>query len=318
MAAQNLKHLFEKHTVADMPTPKTLIEIDSKAQLIDGFEALINNKIQSAPVYDAATNTYIGFLDVRDLVSFVRFVYDEQKVMDNQTLKDIVLHGVHMFKAPTTEGVTISYLARRNKFSPLSPTANLLAVVELLARGLHRVPILNENGKLVNIISQSSIVNYLDHHLGQMETIANATLDSLKIGTKPVLSVPQTASVIDTLRLMDSKGISGVAITGHHGRLVGITTGKDLGLFIKNPNLATLSSPVFQFLAEIRDQSIDIRVPTISVFPKDSLSRAIGILAATKVHRVFLVDNEQDYKPIAALSITDILRHLFKLCSASS
>lgn len=38
MAAQNLKHLFEKHTVADMPAPKILIEIDSKAQLIDGFE----------------------------------------------------------------------------------------------------------------------------------------------------------------------------------------------------------------------------------------------------------------------------------------
>jgi CBS-domain-containing membrane protein len=316
MAANPLRQLFEKHTVADLPTPKTLIEVDSKAQLIDGFEALINNKIQSAPVYDATTHTYIGFLDVRDLVSFVRFVYDEQKVVDNQTLKDIVHHGVHMFKAPTTDGVTVSYLARRNKFSPLKPSATLLAVVELLSRGLHRVPILNDDGKLVNIISQSSIINYLDKHLHQLDTIAGATVESIKVGTHPAQSVAQTASVIDTLRLMDSKGLSGVAITGHAGRLVGITTGKDLGLFIKNPSLSTLSSPVFQFLAEIRDQAIDIRVPTIAVFPKDTLGRVIGVLAATKVHRVFLVDNETDYKPVAAISITDILRHLFKLCTS--
>jgi len=278
------------------------------------FQALISNKIQSAPVYDASTHTYIGFLDVRDLVSFVRFVYDEQKVVDNNTLKDIVLHGVHMFKAPTTDGVTVSYLARRNRFSPLKPAASLLSAVELLSRGLHRVPILSEEGKLVNIISQSSIINFLDNHMKEFEPIVKETIESLHIGTHPVQSVAQTATVIDTLRLMDSKGLSGVAITGNHGRLVGITTGKDLGLFIKNPSLATLSSPVFQFLAEVRDQMIDIRVPTIAVFPHDSLGRAIAILAATHVHRVFLVDNEHDYKPIAAISITDILRYMYKLC----
>jgi len=317
MAAHPLKDMFESHTVADLPTPKQLVEIDSKASLIDGFEALISNKIQSAPVYDAATHTYIGFLDVRDLVSFVRFVYDEQKVVDNNTLKDIVLHGVHMFKTVGTEGVTVSYLARRNRFSPLAENATLLAAVEILSRGLHRVPILSSSGKLVNIVSQSSIVNYLDAHLNKIADIAKQSVESLNIGTHPVQSVPQTASVIDTLRLMDSKGLSGVAITGHHGRLVGITTGKDLGLFIRNPSLSILQSPVFQFLAEIRDQTIDIRVPTIAVFPQDTLGRVIGVLAATRVHRIFLVDNETDYKPIAAISITDILRYLYKQCSSS-
>lgn len=220
-----------------------------------------------------------------------------------------------MFKAPTTEGVTVSYLARRNKFSPLKEDAKLLAAVELLSRGLHRVPILSESGKLVNIVSQSSIITFLDRHMNTLSNVFATTIEQTKLGTRPVQSVPQTASVIDTLRLMDSKGLSGVAITGSHGRLVGITTGKDLGLFIKNPSLSTLSSPVFQFLAEIRDQTIDIRVPTIAVFPHDHLSRAIGVLAATKVHRVFLVDNEQDYRPAAAISITDILRYLYKLCT---
>lgn len=280
------------------------------------IQALIKNKIQSAPVYDEATNSYIGFLDVRDLVSFVRFVFDEQKVVDNNTLKDIIFHGVHMFKAPTTEGVTVSYLARRNKFAPLTKDATLYDAVELLSRGLHRVPILSAEGKLINIVSQSTIVSYLDKHLEKLKDLASMTIEATGLGTKPVQSVPQTASVIDTLRLMDSKGLSGVAITADHGKLVGITTGKDLGFFIDNPSLATLSAPVFQFLAAIREQVIDIRVPTIAVFPEDTLGRAIAVLAATRVHRIFVVDNETDYKPLAAISITDILRFLFKTISA--
>lgn len=38
MAAHALKELLQKHSVADLPAPKKLIEVDSKAQLIDGFE----------------------------------------------------------------------------------------------------------------------------------------------------------------------------------------------------------------------------------------------------------------------------------------
>jgi hypothetical protein len=37
-------------------------------------------------VFNKADKTYVGFLDIRDLVSFIRFVYDEQKVQDNGTL----------------------------------------------------------------------------------------------------------------------------------------------------------------------------------------------------------------------------------------
>lgn len=71
-------------------------------------QQLIQNNILSAPVYDKEHREFIGFLDVRDLVSFVVFVYDEQKVNDNTRLRDLIQYGTGQFKMPTTDGVTVS------------------------------------------------------------------------------------------------------------------------------------------------------------------------------------------------------------------
>jgi len=84
-------------------------------------------------------------------------------------------------------------------------------------------------------------------------------------------------------------------------------------LFIKTPTLVALESTIFKFLSEVRQQNVsDIKSPTIAVFDHQTLGHAIGLIASTRVHRVFVVDNEQSYAPTAVISITDVLKHLMK------
>jgi hypothetical protein len=71
-------------------------------------QTLIDKNILSAPVYDEKEGKYIGFLDIRDLVSWVVFVYDEQKVDDDTRLGDLIKHGLGQFKMSGTDGVTVS------------------------------------------------------------------------------------------------------------------------------------------------------------------------------------------------------------------
>jgi CBS domain-containing protein len=310
---QRARALFASDTVKAIDAPESVITIDSKSNLFEGFEQLIRNNILSAPVQDKEHREFIGFLDVRDLVSFVVFVYDEQKVNDNTRLRDLIQHGTGQFKMPTTDGVTVSYLARRNRFVSVPPDAPLQRVVEILAKGVHRVPVVNAQGNVINVISQSSIVKYLANRLQDaiIENPADPKIEDLPtVGTKSVLTVGKTASVISTFRLMDQKKRSGIAIVDETGRFVGTTTGKDLGLFLENPSLAVLNLPIFEHLQMIRAKQIDIKSPSISVFEHDKVSRAIGLIAATRVHRVFVVDNEKHYRPIRVLSITDILTYL--------
>jgi CBS domain-containing protein len=311
---QRARELLGKQTVSAIEAPSSIIVIDGKDNLHDAFQKLLDKNILSAPVHDKEKNEFIGFLDVRDLVSFVVFVYDEQKVTDNTRLRDLIQHGTGQFKMPTTDGVTVSYLARRNRFVAVGSDAPLSRVSELLAKGFHRVPVVDAQGKVINVISQSSIVKYLADNLRDaiLDNRNDPTIEALQIGTKPVLSVSKKSTVINTFRLMDQKKRSGVALIDETGRFVGTTTGKDLGLFLDNPSLAALNLPIFEHLQIIRQKQTDIKSPSISVFDHDRISRAIGLIAATRVHRVFVVDNEKDFRAVRVISITDILKYLME------
>uniref|UniRef100_A0A6B2LAX9 CBS domain-containing protein n=1 Tax=Arcella intermedia TaxID=1963864 RepID=A0A6B2LAX9_9EUKA len=288
--------------------------MDSKCKLYDGFLTILHSNVLSAPVWDASVNKYIGFLDIRDLVSFVVFVYDEQMVQDNSRLEDLIVHGVGQFKVKTTDGVTVSYLSRRHKFVTVHESDSLLSVTKLLADAqVHRVPVVDDAGKVINVISQSSIIGLLADKCAEGGTMhdADQALSSFPhLGNAPVLSVLKTESVINTFRLLEKRNLSGIALVDEKGKLVGTTTGKDLGLFLKNPTLAALNRPIFEHLQHIRSELIESKTPCISVEEKDKLSRAVSLLAATRVHRVFVVDNDENYKPIRIISITDIFKFL--------
>lgn len=290
-----------------------IVTIDSKTSLHEAFEALLSNNILSAPVWDG--HQYIGFLDIRDLVSFVVFVYDQQKVQDNSRLQDLLLHGAEQFRMIGTDGVTVSYLSRRHRFSPVKDEESMTKIVDLLSNPTtHRVPVVDAEGKIINIVSQSTIVKLLSQKcikVGDPNEIDDSPqISECGVGSSPVLSVSRNETVINTFRLLDAKNKSGVALVDETGRLVGTTTGKDLGLFLRKPSLAALNRPIFEHLQEIRAQSIEIRTPAIGVFGKDKLSRAIALLAATNVHRVFVVSDEASYTPVSVISITDVLKWL--------
>jgi 5'-AMP-activated protein kinase regulatory gamma subunit len=128
----------------------------------------------------------------------------------------------------------------------------------------------------------------------------------LHLGSSPVLSVKKSTIAIDVFRMMDQNKRSGVAVVDEAGMLVGNTSGADLKLFINTPSMSVLQIPIVQFLNQIRNQNIDITVPVITVIPEDTFAHVIGKLAATRVHRVFVVDPK--FHPTKVISITDVLR----------
>jgi len=285
-----------------------VIVIKSTSSPYEGFKTLVDTNVLSAPVYDEKTQKYTGFLDIRDLVSFVVFVDDDQKSDVPQNLHELIMHGCKLFKMEL-EGVTVTYLSRRNSFHPVSTKGSLLEVCEELSKGLHRVPVVDEHGNVVNIISQSSIISFLNHH-HEVLGIAKHSIAELNLGTRPVVSVKQDTPALETFRLMDKKKISGVAVVDHAGKFVGNTSASDLKLFMKTLSLEILNKPIMEVLKTIRQESIEIKSPTISVSSKDTVDVVIGKLASTKIHKLFVADDVDGYRPIAVVSITDVLRYL--------
>jgi hypothetical protein len=75
--AAKLKQLLQSNSVDSIPSPKDgVIQMDASEQVVHGFQKLLDNNILSAPVWDQKEGKYIGFLDIRDLVSFCVFIHD--------------------------------------------------------------------------------------------------------------------------------------------------------------------------------------------------------------------------------------------------
>ena len=106
-----LKRLLERTPVEVLRTPgdaRAVVEIASTLAIADGFQVLLDERVLSAPVYDPAAHTYVGFLDLRDLVSWAVFLFDEQENPADDVLD--LINAAHKLYKHATGGLSLSCL----------------------------------------------------------------------------------------------------------------------------------------------------------------------------------------------------------------
>mmetsp|Transcript_29760 Transcript_29760/g.83142 ORF Transcript_29760/g.83142 Transcript_29760/m.83142 type:complete len:317 (+) Transcript_29760:86-1036(+) len=301
--SNELESTLKKANVKDFPRPKEVVEFPSSNTPIDCFTVLTEKRILSAPVYDAESKEYIGFVDLRDLVSYV--INAEKSIeFSHNSLKDIIAYVPKVAKVD----VTLSYLARRHRFHRVSIDATLLDVARALASSkTHRVPVF-ENDKIVNIISQSTIIAFLAKSLKDMPNVTGANLGKLKIGSSPVIQCSASTPARNAFEILENTGRFGMAVTGEGNTIITQTSAHDLKLWLRNPSSEMLGLPIIQFLQRIRSQDLDIQVPVLSCSEKDSLGMVLLKLQATRAHRIYVLDAQ--FHPKFVVSLSDVLRLL--------
>jgi CBS domain-containing protein len=255
------------------------------------FQGLIDNHIRSAPVVDAQS-VILGTLDIQDAVKYV-------------------VDG-----APYSSTLTLTQLAAERPFQVLPLSATLAEVVQLLL-STKRVGIVDVNNTLVNIISQSTVVSYLSSQLSTVPALNAAfdqALNDVKLGSAPVITIQENSSVYETLLAMKTHHISGLAIVDRAGRLLANTSISDLKLAVRAASqnaqgrLTDLSIIEFQNAQRRAQNPLKTTAPVVCVTPTTTLAKCIGKMAATRMHRVFVVD--QNKKPVAVVSVADLIKFL--------
>jgi len=300
----HLKALLGKHTVADLKCPSKVVEIDGSLKPEEGFEVLLKANILSAPVWDKDSKSYIGFLDVRDLVASIVNIHQTHK----QKISSLLTVAVKGLEQKEDEPPSLTYLARRNQFKPVSATSNLLDVANILKnRNIHRVPVLNSEGKCSQIISQSSILQFLSHHRESVGDDMKQTLEEINLGFSDVVTVNSHEKAFTAFKAIEKTQYSGIGVVDSHGKLIGNTSAKDIKYLVLDKGELSLEMPVLEYLAAVRQRVITASEKTpICVVHKDAtIGRVVGMLAATQFHRLFIVDGKGC--AIGVVSITDIL-----------
>uniref|UniRef100_A0A7S2ESY2 CBS domain-containing protein n=1 Tax=Ditylum brightwellii TaxID=49249 RepID=A0A7S2ESY2_9STRA len=319
-SALEMRQTLAKYTVSDLlaAAPEGngaggVIELDSSMRPVDAAQVLWKHNILGAPVWDAEKEHYVGFFDMRDILSAVveyARAMQEEEGSDSDAYNAIMVSNLEQ----GMQLKNLHYLAARNHFYSCSYKTNLIDLCEILSkRGCHRVPIVegsgNDAGRCQNIISQSALVKFLSATIPSTNTALDQTLDEAKIPyRKEVVSIVDTASAYDAFSLLDSKRLSGIAVVDEDGMLVGNTSARDIKYAAIDGGRTAMEQDILSYLSVVRQSSPGRRErsPICSVRYDSTVRRLINLLAKTAYHRVFVVDDKK--RPVGVISVADVIR----------
>lgn len=179
--------------------------------------------------------------------------------------------------------------------------------------GCHRVPVIGADGELYNIVSQSTIINFLDKNRDKLGKVGETTVaEAVECGTTPVLAVRADATVLDTLRVMAANDLLGLAVVDESsGRLVASSSATDFKRFLQDPSVAELEAPIVDFLFRMQGNLGDPENRhTATVVLSSTMADVIATLASARVHRVYVVGEHGE--PLRVISLTDVLQYIYR------
>lgn len=299
-------------TFSSLPKGKGVIEIDSHMDPIDAANTLWEHNVLGVPVWDDEKKKYCGVFDLRDILSAVivtsRALHHEGMVDPYSAVMAESLKEVHAIQEGGVH-VTLKYLASRNPIHSVGPDTGLGKLCQLLSdKQCRRVLICEKEGtRCVGLVSRSTIVKYMSEHVsGLDEKLQDAGLDY----RKQVLSVSDESTAFDAFKLMDAKGLYGMAVVDDDGKLLSCISARDIKIAALDKGNTPMDMDVISYISEVRMSSPPKdgkdRHPFCHVRESESIGHVLKMLVKTGYHRVFVVDT--DKHPIGVISVADILR----------
>lgn len=209
-------------------TPGVIFIANRTDKVSDVWKALVNHNFLSVPVLQKTGSKYYGFLDLFDIVHFVVEKFGQQKLQNTEDFWALVAQEED-FQAKLVKDVMQYPVSRRNPFHPIEQSFSLLSAIELLAkvRGLHRVPVCDPERKLVGLVTQSQVVDFLKKNMGRIGPKVNKKVMEIVQSFKPI-TVKEADTALDAFKLMNTEGVSGVAVVNEENKIVGTLSIRDL------------------------------------------------------------------------------------------
>lgn len=294
----NLATILLQTKASEIPfANQAVVELLVGMTPLESAKVLWENKILGAPVWDQDKSCYVGFFDMRDLLSTVLLSEKEGDTW-------------------LPSHLTTSYLAARNPFVPLcNLDSSLLQVCEALCqKDAHRVPLVDPHTKrCVRILSQSAIVKFLAQQVTIVEQFPalDQTLNQAKFPyKKPVVQAADTASAREVFTLLEKRRLSGIAIVDEEtGKHIGNTSAVDIKLAVRLDAAvaANMDMDILSYLSAVRQEQAHDLYPAAHIAESSTVGHALKLLAKTGFHRFFVVD-DQSRCPVGVISVTDMVQ----------
>jgi len=303
-------NLLSQITVEKLaPNTIPIVVVDSRDTLAKTFLLMVKNNIFCAPVFDPEQNKFIGLVDMVDIACLLVEIVKNPDQLNTDYIS--VLTKEEDFKdRPTSDVVDLS---QRNKLYPVKVGSNALDAVKLLAQHhVQRIPILDDEGKIVNLLTQSAVIEYLSKHIDQLTPAIEKSLKELNFAKKQVISIDHNKPAIEAFRLMAQHRISGIAVLDSDGKLMANISARDLRTIQEDQHLfERLFYSVGEFVSHVRQANFRAIHPSISCTLEDPFKKVIMRIAAARIHRIFVIDEHRQL--VSVISLHDVVAKVLEL-----
>jgi len=306
-------------TVAAKRSGEVMV-LEQKERITDALNKLITEGFSSAPVIDSS-NRYISTVDLLDLAWY--FVNSFRSWREEEKLKDESQRSSYWTRFLTQKQFQESTVAdamnrpaweRKCNFPPVFKGFSTLYPMELMFRAnIHRVPIVNKDHKVINILTQSMIISLFDQNLHRFGPLKDKKVSSMTAGlVQELITVSEDDLALEAFQKMVDKNITGLAVVNKQGILVDNLSVRDLrGIGMQGDKWERLWLPVKIFKARVRED-FNIQTPSnpITVNNQETLNDVIRKMDDGNLHRIFVVEYNQNSEPIPkyVISQRDVVR----------
>jgi CBS domain-containing protein len=314
----NIITFLRDATIEEVVKHQKIQWLSATDTLEDALQMMDAKAVLSAPVIDILTQQIIGVVDMLDIVTYILQALGVSPEIDFDSvpvgyLESLEVDGRLISKTPVRAIVGNATKYRTQPAAAVvEPTRPLQSLVELFLSGVERV-LVAENGQVFGLFSQSDMISIIAQSLYLLGQKKQRTIADLNLANGQLFTVTPTTRTLTALKEMCENQVSAVAIVAPTGKLVGNFSASNLkGL--TSDEFISLHLSVLDFLQQqkLKDRPLITSLahkkalhPT-TISPKDTLEHAILMMAAARVHRLWVVND--DMMPTGMLSIADLLR----------
>jgi len=287
---------------------------------------MIECRIMSIPIVNAKSGKPEYVLSMLHLVDYFLQIFHQNDFSDdmwnritNLLLdKTSRLHSDKLYEFPSKANITLDPVYTIDEHATILDAAQLMN-----EKKCHRVVVTNKKGELVNLITQSRIIQFLNVNVDKLPN-SSKTISELGLGTRNHLKwISEDKSAYEAFLQMEQEGVLALPIVNANGKLVGNISANDLkliGFDGKFWNL--LGKPLREYMAQLISQpETKIRSHVFALLQEDNqppvvvkckeshtLGFVIRMVNFYRVHRMYII-NEVGV-PIGVISLTDILKEI--------
>jgi CBS domain-containing protein len=302
------------HTfVKDRP----VIWISSDETVESALRKLLDHKITGAPVLDGDRKVK-GFVDYLDLMAFLvktctkpltDVIQGESRKLTTDDMGMMKLRSKEFRMSKVLDTILSGdFESERSSHMIMYEDQDVREAIKAFSSGIHRILLLKrQNNQIAGILSQVDLLSALaqDPKMKQFQR----PIGELQNKTTKLLMVPASNTAIDSFIYMYDNRLSSIAMVNEHkDRLLGNLSAADLRGAMDDFNLLLRST--MDYLGYSYKQS-GRELGVVYAPPNTSLHQAIMMMQQYHIHRIYLA--EQDMKPQAVISFTDMAKELMGL-----